>query len=34
LGPDQVTRVLYASPILIGMALGYVMYKLAKTRNA
>ena len=34
LGPDQATRLLYASPILIGLVLGYVMYKLTKTRNA
>lgn len=34
LGSDQMTRLLYASPILIGLVLGYVMYKLTKTRNA
>lgn len=33
LGADQITRVLYASPILIGLALGYAMYKLTKSRN-
>lgn len=33
LGPDQFTRFIYVSPILIGLVLGYAMYKLTKTSN-
>ena len=33
LDPDNIYRLIYASPILIGLLVGYIMFKLSKKQN-